>query len=74
MTEVIEKFAQGGGNLPSRVDKEDLVDFARIILENNYIEFNGDSYRQRMGTVVGTKFAPAYAKIFMARLEGENVE
>ena len=50
-------------------DKDDLVDLARIILETNYFEFNGDSYSQRMGTAIVTKFPPAYANIFLARLE-----
>ena len=46
-----------------------MVGLARDILENNYFEFNETIYRQRMGTAIGTKFAPALANIFMSLLE-----
>ena len=42
---------------------------ATIILENNYFEFDGDIYWQKQGTAIGTKFAPAYANIFMYVLD-----
>ena len=42
---------------------------ASIVLDNNYFEFNGKIYRQKLGTAIGTKFAPAYANIFMTHLE-----
>ena len=47
----------------------DLVELATIILENNYLEFDGQIYWQKQGTAIGTKFAPAYAHIFMYVLE-----
>ena len=51
------------------VDGMDLIEMATIILENNYFEFDGDIYWQKQGTAIGTKFAPAYANIFMYVLE-----
>ena len=42
---------------------------ATIILENNYFEFDGQIYWQKQGRAIGTKFAPAYANIFMHVLE-----
>ena len=51
------------------VDGVDLIEMATIILENNYFEFNGDIYWQKQGKAIGTKFAPAYANIFMYVLE-----
>ena len=48
---------------------EDLVKMTRFVLENNYFEFNGDVKKQISGTVIGTKFAPPYACIFMDDLE-----
>ena len=53
----------------SKLNKYDFVCLARDILENNYFEFNGNTYRQRTGTAIGTKFPPAFANIFMLKLE-----
>ena len=38
-------------------------------MENKVFEFNSRVYRQKLGTVIGTKFAPAYAYLFMSSLE-----
>ena len=38
-------------------------------MENNVFEFDGRVYRQKLGTAIGTKFAPAFANLFMADLE-----
>ena len=46
-----------------------LVGFASLVLENNYFEFNDRFYRQKLGSAIGTKFAPTYANLFMTRLE-----
>ena len=46
-----------------------LVGLASLVLENNYFEFNDSFYRQKLGTAIGTKFAPVYANLFMTRLE-----
>ena len=46
-----------------------LVGLASLVLENNYFEFNDRFYRQKLGTAIGTKFAPAYANLFMTKLE-----
>ena len=67
MAVIIEEFTSKGGSSNLRwLIKEDLVGLARDILENNYFEFNETIYRQRMGTAIGTSFAPAFANIFMS--------
>ena len=38
-----------------------------IILENSIFEFNQELYRQEVGTSMGTKPAPDYANVFMAK-------
>ena len=48
---------------------EDLVSLARLVLENNYFEFDEKIFRQKLGTAIGTKFAPGFANIFMDHLE-----
>ena len=51
------------------VATDTLVGLASLVLENNYFEFNDGIYRQKSGSAIGTKFAPAYASLFMTRLE-----
>ena len=52
----------------------DLLEMAKMILENNYFEFNEEIYWQRQGTAIGTKFAPAFANIFMYVLETKMLQ
>ena len=40
-----------------------------MVLSHNYFEFNNRIYRQKLGTAIGTKLAPAYADLCMGRLE-----
>ena len=47
---------------------EELVDLAKIILENNYFEFDDNIYGQKLGTAIRTKFTPSFANIFMSQL------
>ena len=61
----------------TRADKwqipvEDLVSLARLVLEHNYFESDEKFFRQKLGTAIGTKFAPCFANIFMGHLE-ENI-
>ena len=45
------------------------MELASLVLENSYFEFNYRVFRQKLGTAIGTKFAQAYANLFMNRLE-----
>lgn len=40
-----------------------------LVLKNNVFEFNEKFYLQTQGTAMGTKMAPAYANLFMGKLE-----
>ena len=51
------------------VATDTLVELASLVLDNNYFEFDNKFYRQTLGTAIGTKFAPAFANLFMTRLE-----
>ena len=53
------------------VSTNSLCDLARIILTENYFELGKDMYHQKLGTAIGTKFAPPYANLFMAGLENK---
>ena len=46
-----------------------LVEPASLVLENNFFEFKDRIFRQRFCTAIWTKVAPAYANLFMDRLE-----
>jgi hypothetical protein len=41
----------------------------RLVLESNIFEFNREFFIQLLGTAMGTRVAPTYANIFMAKLE-----
>ncbi len=45
----------------------------KLVLSTNNFEFNGVHYTQISGTAMGTKLAPSYANIFMARFEHIHV-
>ena len=46
-----------------------LATLLTLVLKCNNFEFNGQHYLQVQGTAMGTKVAPAYANMFMGRLE-----
>ena len=56
------------------VATDTLVGLASLVLDNNYFEFNNRIYKQKLGTAIGTKFAPAYANLFMTRVEERLVD
>jgi hypothetical protein len=41
----------------------------RLILENNYFQFEGKSYRQKQGAAMGANDAPAFANLFVWKNE-----
>ena len=57
-----------------KISTEDLVEMAEFVIKNNYFEFNGHVKYQISGTAIGTKFAPAYACIFMDEIETKFLE
>ena len=46
-----------------------LIELAELVLKNNIFEFSDKTWKQIRGTASGTKFAPSYARHFMAALE-----
>ena len=51
------------------ISTDTLVELAELVLKNNYFEHNGNTYKQKRGTAIGTKFAPSYAIITMGKFE-----
>jgi len=56
-------------NNPNQPDTKTLTSLLEIVLRNNVFKFNGKCFIQLEGTAMGTKLAPAYANIFMGKLE-----
>ena len=54
---------------PEQPIPEILTELIEIVLKNNVFEFNNHYYLQIQGTAMGTKMAPAYANLFMGKLE-----
>ena len=54
-----------------RLSTEELMKMADFIFKSNCFEFNGEVKRLRSGTIIGTKFAPPYACIFMEAVKTE---
>ena len=63
-------IVRGNSENPSNVSLENLL---RLVLTTNNFEFNKTHYTQISGTAMGTRVAPSYANIFMAKFEHENV-
>ena len=59
--------------LEKREDKtiptEYILKLLKLVLESNIFEFDREYYIQLIGTAMGTRVAPTYANIFMAKLE-----
>ena len=51
------------------ISTDSLLELTRCVLENNVFEHDGNIFKQLQGTAIGTKMAPSYAIIFMAKLE-----
>ncbi|CAJ0965714.1 unnamed protein product [Ranitomeya imitator] len=52
-------------------DANSVVKLAKFILTHNCFEFDNKIYLQETGTAMGSKMAPQYANVFMAKLESE---
>ena len=64
-----ETLLKSKENNPSQPNTTVLACLLEIVLKNNLFEFDGTHYKQLQGTAMGTKLAPAYANLFMGKLE-----
>ena len=53
----------------SSISTETLCDLLRMILTMNNFSFNDKHYLQTHGTAMGTRMAPSYANLFLAKFE-----
>ena len=61
-----EKLAE---RVTKNIPSSDLINMAEFELKNNYFEFYSEAKKQNSGSVIGTKFAPIYACIFIDKVE-----
>ena len=54
----------------SSISTESIVGLGKLV-SDNFFQFDGRVYKQKLRTAIGTKFAPAYANLFMSNLEEE---
>ena len=47
------------------ISSESLLELTELVLKNNIFEDNGEFFKQKQGTAIGTKMAPPYAILFM---------
>ena len=57
-----------------QISSDTLTELGEVVLKNNIFEFDEKSFKQKRGTVRGTKVAPPYAILFMADFEGKMLE
>lgn len=58
-------------NYDGPIPKEHILKLLRLVLENNHFIFDNQNYLQIMGTAMGSAIAPAFASLFMGKLEEE---
>ena len=54
---------------PERPPVEILIQLRETVFRNNIFEFNGKVYKQLQGSAMGMRMSPAYANLFIGRLE-----
>ena len=59
------------GREDQSVSTDTLVELADLALKNDIFDFKGSYFQQLRGTARGTKYAPSYAILFLAALEGK---
>ena len=74
MEEIIEEFEKAVDTNACRVSAKDLVELAKLILENKFFKFDNKICHQKLGTAIGTRFAPSFANMFMPKLERKMLQ
>lgn len=62
-------FLTGDSHNFKELSVDSILRLIRLVLENNHFQFNKDNYLQIKGTAMGSPMAPAYASLFMGKLE-----
>ena len=57
-----------------QISSNTLAELAEMDLKNNIFEFDEKNFKQKHGTIIGTKFAPPDAILFIADFEEKMLE
>ena len=57
-----------------QISSDTLPELAEIVWKNNIFEFDEKAFKQKCGTIIGTKFLPPNAILFMTDLEAKILE
>ena len=57
-----------------KIASDTLAELAEVVLKNNILKFDANTFKLKRGTVSGTKFAPSYVYLFMANLMEKMLE
>lgn len=60
--------------LEKPISTKKLINMAKFVLKNNFLEFNGSIIQQVSGTAIGTKCSPSCAFIFIDEVETEYLK
>ena len=66
--EACQYFLENNGHCGS-LSVDNVCALIELVLQNNYFKFSDISYRQKMGTAMGSSMTPAYASLFMGKFE-----
>ncbi|XP_053388669.1 uncharacterized protein LOC128551780 [Mercenaria mercenaria] len=61
-------------NNNSKLSTDEICSLIKLTLENNHFQFSGENYVQTLGTAMVSSMAPAYASLFMGKLETDFLE
>lgn len=67
--EAVKYWLEKVPNKFGRISNKFILSALSLILENNTFQFDGDHFRQLVGTAMGTKCAPTYATLTLGFLE-----
>ena len=68
----LRKFLETRAN--EKISSETLTELSEVVLKNKIYEFDDKTFKQKLKTVIGTKFAHPYAILFMADFEEKDFE
>ena len=64
-------FLEENNNNNHKYQIDCICNLIEVVLKNNFFQFGDKYYLQKMGTAMGSAMAPAYASLFMGKLEKE---
>lgn len=63
------KHFMENNNYNGNLSIDNICKLIRVVLENNFFQFDNVYYLQKLGTAMGSPMAPAFASLFMGKLE-----